>query len=54
MAAKRVSDETENNLKMDVMKYKMKSEELDKVVNEKTKSIKELKDQILEFERRNI
>ena len=47
-------DETENNLKMDVMKYKMKAEEFEKVVMEKTKVIKELKDHILDFERRNI
>lgn len=36
------------------MKYKMKSEEMQKTVNEKVKNIKELKDQILEFERKNI
>lgn len=26
LAAKKIADETENNLKLDVMKYKMKSE----------------------------
>ena len=34
---------------MDIMKYKMKSEELEKNLAEKTKIIKELKDQVLEF-----
>ena len=32
----------------------MKSEELEKNVGEKTRVIKDLKDQILEFERKNI
>ena len=36
------------------MKYKMKSEELEKNVAEKVKNIKDLKDQILEHQRKNI
>ena len=31
------------------MKYKMKAEETEKTVNDKTKQVKALKDQILEF-----
>ena len=40
LAAKKIADETENNLKLDVMKYKLKGEQLQKSVNEKTKQIK--------------
>lgn len=36
------------------MKYKMKAQEFEKNVGEKVKVVKELKDQILEFERKNI
>lgn len=36
------------------MKYKMKAEELEKNVTDKNRVVKDLKDQILEFERKNI
>ena len=37
---KPIVSETENNLKLDNMKYKMKNEELEKGLNEKNKVIK--------------
>ena len=40
-------NETENNLKLDLMKQKTKNDELERNVTDKNKTIKELKDQIL-------
>ena len=44
--------QTENNLKLDILKYKVKNEELEKSNLEKIKQIKEAKDKILELQKK--
>ena len=51
---KRKSDETENNLKIDLMKVKSKNEELERNLTDRTRTIKDLKDQIVDFERKKL
>lgn len=44
----------EKNLKMDIMKYKMKAEEQEKTIEEKTKQIKALKEEVSELHRQSV
>lgn len=52
---KRVALETsENNLKLEAMRYKLKAEELEKTVNEKTLKVKELSDTISALQKKEL
>jgi hypothetical protein len=44
----------EKNLKMDIMKYKMKAEEQEKTIEEKNKQIKALKEEVSELHRQSV
>lgn len=44
----------ENNLKLQVMRYKLKTEELEKTLLEKTQKLKELSESLSQFQKKEL
>ena len=49
-----VLESNENNLKLEVMRYKLKNEELDKTVAEKNQKIKEFTESLSNFQKKEL